>query len=107
MKQHIKTRGANMTTFLRLLATALALLMGFAGAAQSAPKLDIIGFQMSSETHARVVNAAADAARAQGWTVQILNSKGDMPTHIRQLQTAIQSKPDGIDRKSTRLNSSH
>ncbi|HEU0230734.1 MAG TPA: sugar ABC transporter substrate-binding protein [Burkholderiaceae bacterium] len=85
-----------MTTFLRRLAAAMILLLGFAGAAQSAPTLDIIGFQMSSETHARVVNAAAAAARAQGWNVQILNSKGDMPTHIQQLQTAIQSKPTGI-----------
>ena len=37
-------------------------------------KLGIIAFQMSSETHARVANAAADAAKQLGWQVQILNS---------------------------------
>ena len=30
-------------------------------------KLGIIAFQMSSETHARVANAAADAAKQLGW----------------------------------------
>lgn len=83
-------------TFLHRIAGALLLAAGFAASAYSAPKLDIIGFQMSSETHARVVNAAAEAAKAKGWDVQILNSKGDMPTHIQQLQTAILAKPAGI-----------
>lgn len=85
-----------MIAFLQRAAGALLILAGLAAAASAAPKLDVIGFQMSSETHARVVNAAADAARAKGWEVQILNSKGDMPTHIQQLQTAILSKPAGI-----------
>ena len=31
-------------------------------------KLGIIAFQMSSETHARVANAAAEAAKDLGWT---------------------------------------
>src|SRR6476646_1573508 len=42
-------------------------------------KLAIIAFQMSSETHARVANAASAAAKAQGWAVQILNSEGRLP----------------------------
>jgi hypothetical protein len=39
----------------------------------------IVAFQMSSETHARVANAAKDAATAKGWKVQILNSEGSLP----------------------------
>ncbi|MFA5662646.1 sugar ABC transporter substrate-binding protein [Castellaniella sp.] len=85
-----------MIAFLSRFTGILLLITGLSGVASAAPTVDIIGFQMSSETHARVVNAAADAARAQGWEVQILNSKGDMPTHIQQLQTAILSKPAGI-----------
>ncbi|MFA7578575.1 sugar ABC transporter substrate-binding protein [Castellaniella sp.] len=85
-----------MIAFLSRFTGILLLITGLSGVASAEPTVDIIGFQMSSETHARVVNAAADAARAQGWEVQILNSKGDMPTHIQQLQTAILSKPAGI-----------
>jgi simple sugar transport system substrate-binding protein/ribose transport system substrate-binding protein len=85
-----------MVTYLSRIAAIGLLALGFAGAAQSAPTLDIIGFQMSSETHARVVNAAAAAAKAKGWNVQVLNSKGDMSTHIQQLETLLQTKPAGI-----------
>lgn len=82
------------TSLFRLLA-AVALSIGCASAAQ-ATKLAIVGFQMSSETHARVVNAAKAQAEAKGWDVQVLNSKGDMSTHINQLNNLILSKPDGI-----------
>ncbi|NYT79260.1 substrate-binding domain-containing protein [Alcaligenaceae bacterium] len=82
------------TSLFRLLA-ATALSIGCAGAAH-ATKLAIVGFQMSSETHARVVNAAKAQAEAKGWDVQVLNSKGDMSTHINQLNNLILSKPDGI-----------
>jgi simple sugar transport system substrate-binding protein/ribose transport system substrate-binding protein len=51
---------------------------------------------MSSETHARVVNAAKAAAEAKGWDVQVLNSKGDMATHINQLENLLLTQPDGI-----------
>lgn len=74
-----------------LFCTALAT----AAQAQS-PKLAIIGFQMSSETHARVVNAARDEAKAKGWDVQVLNSKGDMATHINQLDNLLLTRPAGI-----------
>ncbi len=78
----------------RLFAAA-ALIMSCAGAAH-ATKLAIIGFQMSSETHARVVNAAKAEAQAKGWDVQVLNSKGDMATHINQLENLLLTRPDGI-----------
>jgi simple sugar transport system substrate-binding protein/ribose transport system substrate-binding protein len=71
------------------------LALGCAGVAQAA-KLAIVGFQMSSETHARVVNAAKAAAEAKGWDVQVLNSKGDMATHINQLENLLLTQPDGI-----------
>lgn len=64
--------------------------------AQAKPTIGIIGFQMSSETHARVANAAEAAAKAKGWNVQVLNSKGEMPTHIAQFDTLIQAKVSGI-----------
>ena len=56
----------------------------------------IVAFQMSSETHARVANAAKDAATAKGWKVQILNSEGSLPKHAQQLDDLIQRKVDAI-----------
>lgn len=74
---------------------ALAL-TGLASIAQADTKLAVIGFQMSSETHARVVNAARDAAKEKGWDVQVLNSKGDMSAHIHQFENLLLTKPAGI-----------
>jgi simple sugar transport system substrate-binding protein/ribose transport system substrate-binding protein len=48
-------------------ALAAALAMPTLARAQ-ATDVAIIGFQMSSETHARAANAAAAAALAKGWT---------------------------------------
>ena len=59
-------------------------------------KLGIIAFQMSSETHARVANSAAEAAKQLGWTVQILNSEGSLPKHAEQIEAMIQAKVDGL-----------
>ncbi len=56
----------------------------------------IVAFQMSSETHARVANAAKDAAAAKGWKVQVLNSEGSLPKHAQQLDDLIQRKVDAI-----------
>ncbi len=70
-------------------------LMTFAGQA-SAFELGIVAFQMSSETHARVANAARDAAAAKSWKVQILNSEGSLPKHAQQLDDLIQRRVDAI-----------
>ncbi len=59
-------------------------------------KLGIIAFQMSAETHARVANSAAEAARKLGWTVQVLNSEGSLPKHAEQIEAMIQAKVDGL-----------
>src|SRR3546814_494474 len=59
-------------------------------------ELGIVAFQMSSETHARVANAAQAAAEAKGWTVTVLNSGGTMPSHVEQLETLVQKGVDGI-----------
>jgi simple sugar transport system substrate-binding protein/ribose transport system substrate-binding protein len=80
---------------------ALSLAVGVAAAtvmttAASAFDVAIVAFQMSSETHARVANAAAAAAKAKGWTVTILNSEGSLPKHAEQLDALIQRKPDAI-----------
>lgn len=58
--------------------------------------LAIVAFQMSSETHARVANAAAAAGKAKGWSTTILNSEGSLPKHTEQLETLIQAKPAAI-----------
>jgi ribose transport system substrate-binding protein len=58
--------------------------------------LAVIGFQMSSETHARVVNAASAAAKAKGWNVSVLNSEGSLPKHAEQIDALVQRKPDAI-----------
>jgi ribose transport system substrate-binding protein len=64
--------------------------------AQGATDIAIVGFQMSSETHARAANAAAIAARAKGWTATVLNSEGALPRHAEQLDTLIQRRPKAI-----------
>ena len=56
----------------------------------------IVGFQFSSETHARVANAAAAAARAKGWNVTLLNSEGALPKHAEQFDALIARKVDAI-----------
>jgi len=59
-------------------------------------EVGIIGFQMSSETHARVANAAAAEARAKGFEVTLLNSEGSLPKHAEQFETLIGKKVDAI-----------
>jgi simple sugar transport system substrate-binding protein/ribose transport system substrate-binding protein len=58
--------------------------------------IGIIAFQMSSETHARVANAAAAAAKEKGWTVELLNSEGSLPKHAAQIEQMIQAKVDAL-----------
>ena len=64
--------------------------------AASAFEVGIIGFQFSSETHARVANAASDAAKARGWTVTLLNSEGSLPKHAEQFDALVAKKVDAI-----------
>ena len=62
----------------------------------AATDIGIIGFQFSSETHARVANAAAAAARAKGWSVTLLNSEGSLPKHAEQFEQLISKHVDAI-----------
>ena len=64
--------------------------------AAHATDIGIIGFQFSSETHARVANAAAAAAKAKGWTVTLLNSEGSLPKHAEQFEQLITKHVDAI-----------
>ncbi|MCG2776244.1 MAG: substrate-binding domain-containing protein [Desulfobacterales bacterium] len=59
-------------------------------------KVGIIAFQMSSETHARTAKAAEEAAKAKGWNVTLLNSRGTLPEHAAQLENLIQAKVNAI-----------
>lgn len=77
-----------------LLAGAFALTAGMASA--QAFEVGIIGFQFTSETHARVANAAAAAAEEKGWTVTLLNSEGSLPKHAEQFESLITKKVDAI-----------
>jgi len=79
-----------------LLIAAAAAAFTLASGAARAFDLAIVAFQMSSETHARVANAAAAAAKAKGWSATILNSEGSLPKHAEQLDTLIQRKPGAI-----------
>jgi simple sugar transport system substrate-binding protein/ribose transport system substrate-binding protein len=67
-----------------------------AGAPAQAFEVGIVAFQMSSETHARVANAAAAAAKAKGWTVTLLNSEGALPKNAEQIETLVNKKVDAI-----------
>ncbi|MGQ3029216.1 MAG: sugar ABC transporter substrate-binding protein [Ferrovibrionaceae bacterium] len=80
---------------LAMAGVAVAALLGSAGAAQ-AFDLGIIAFQMSSETHARVANAAQAAAKEKGWKVTLLNSAGAMPDHAAQIENLTQAKVDAL-----------
>ena len=66
------------------------------GQPASAFEVGIVGFQFSSETHARVANAAAAAAKAKGWNVTLLNSEGSLPKHAEQFDALIAKKVDAI-----------
>lgn len=77
------------------LLASVALVGGLASGAQ-AFELGIVAFQMSSETHARVANAAEAAAKAKGWDVVVLNSSGTLPTHAEQIENLIQRGVDGV-----------
>lgn len=80
---------------LRMFAAAAAL--SIIGSAQAwAFEIGIIGFQFSSETHARTANAAAAAAKAKGWNVTLLNSEGALPKHVEQFEALIAKKVDAI-----------
>lgn len=67
-----------------------------AASAAHAFDVGVVAFQMSSETHARAANAAAEAARAKGWTVTQLNAEGSLPKLAEQLDTLLNKKVDAI-----------
>lgn len=76
------------------------LMLTLAGLALAAPAqaldLGIVAFQMSSDTHARVANAAEAAAKEKGWTVTVLNSAGAMADHAAQIENLTQRGVDAI-----------
>jgi len=80
------------TTLAMIAAAALAT----GGRPAAAFELGIVAFQMSAETHARVANAAATAAKAKGWTVTLLNSEGALPKHAEQFDALIAKKVNAI-----------
>lgn len=83
-----------MFGFRKILLGAVALLA--LGSSAQAFEVGIVGFQFSSETHARVANAAAAAAKAKGWGVTLLNSEGSLPKHAEQFDALIAKKVDAI-----------
>jgi ABC-type sugar transport system substrate-binding protein len=83
-----------MSRFRSLATAAILTLLG--SAPGFAFELGVIGFQFSSETHARTANAAAAAAKAKGWNVTLLNSEGALPKHVEQFETLIAKKVDAI-----------
>lgn len=86
-----------MTKFMKrtLLLSAFAV-QALAASAAYAFDVGVVAFQMSSETHARVANAAAEAARGKGWTVTQLNAEGSLPKLAEQLDTLVNKQVDAI-----------
>lgn len=84
------------TLIKRTLLTGAFAAQALAASAAHAFDVGIVAFQMSSETHARVANAAAQAARAKGWTVTQLNAEGSLPKLAEQLDTLVNKKVDAI-----------
>lgn len=85
-----------MIGFGRCLAGATAATLLWFTASAHALEVGIVGFQFSSETHARVANAAAAAAKAKGWSVTVLNSEGSLPKHAEQIDALVVKKVDAI-----------
>lgn len=82
---------------MRLLAALLLPLLLLAGGVQAKVlKIGIVAFQMSSETHARAANAAEAAAKALGWSVTLLNSRGSVPESAAQIENLISAKVDAL-----------
>jgi simple sugar transport system substrate-binding protein/ribose transport system substrate-binding protein len=72
-------------------------LLLFAGTADAkALRIGIVAFQMSSETHARAANAAEAAAKAKGWSVTVLNSRGSIPESAAQIENLTTAKVDAM-----------
>jgi simple sugar transport system substrate-binding protein/ribose transport system substrate-binding protein len=85
-----------MAGFRSYLAGATAATLCWFTASVHAFEVGIVGFQFSSETHARVANAAAAAAKAKGWGVTVLNSEGSLPRHAEQIDALVVKKVDAI-----------
>lgn len=83
-----------MTRLKSLFAGSAMLLASITAA--NAFEVGIIGFQFTSETHARVANAAAEAATEKGWEVTLLNSEGSLPKHAEQFDALIAKGVDAI-----------
>ena len=76
---------------------ALLLSLALACSAQARTlKIGIVAFQMSSETHARAANAAEAAARALGWSVTLLNSRGSIPESAAQIENLTSAHVDAM-----------
>jgi ABC-type sugar transport system substrate-binding protein len=85
-----------MVGFRGYVAGATAATLFWFTASVHAFEVGIVGFQFSSEMHARVANAAAAAAKAKGWGVTLLNSEGSLPKHAEQIDALIVKKVDAI-----------
>lgn len=81
---------------LRKLVVSVSLTLALSSLSAAALELGVIGFQFSSETHARCANAVAAGAKAKGWTATLLNSEGALPKHVEQFETLISKKVDAI-----------
>lgn len=75
----------------------LLLVLLLVGTAEAKPlRVGVVGFQMSSETHARAANSAEAAAKARGWDVTLLNSRGSIPESASQIENLINARVDAI-----------
>ncbi|MEJ2045232.1 MAG: sugar ABC transporter substrate-binding protein [Reinekea sp.] len=79
-----------------LIVLALMVLAAFTPGFAQENRIGIVAFQMSSETHARAANQAADTAKALGYEVTLLNSRGSLAEHAAQIENLIQAKVAGI-----------
>ena len=82
--------------FLRRIFLGVSLIMLAAAAEAKQLNIGIVAFQMSSETHARAANAAEAAAKAKGWTVTLLNSRGSIPESATQIENLISAHVDAL-----------
>lgn len=81
---------------LRKLLVLVPLALALSSLSAAAFELGVIGFQFSSETHARCANAVAVGAKTKGWNSTLLNSEGALPKHVEQFETLISKKVDAI-----------
>jgi len=96
VKQIVETQLPKRLRAVIKIKAALSTILFLMSVPLAAFEIGLVGFQMSSETHVRVINAAETKARELGFEVTVLNSGGNLATHAEQIENLRQKPVDAI-----------